>query len=121
MELKYKQLLNVKSQLIKYVLRGGGGRDTREEFLPVVLTLLEPHQALTPMRGVSSDLAYSSGESQGLVSMAESLSRETRSVCLQGSCFISLAHLTVPLPWHAHASRAALPSEVVCRWDADPQ
>ena len=77
MELKYKahQLLNIKSQFIKYVLRGGGGRDTREESLPVVLTLLEPHPALTPTRGVSSDLTHSSGESQGLVTMAESLSR----------------------------------------------
>jgi len=71
MELKYKahQLLNVKSQFIKYILRGGGGRDTREE------SLLEPHPALTPTRSVSSDLTHSSGESQGLVSMAESLSR----------------------------------------------
>ena len=51
------------------------------------------------------------------------MTSEARSVCLQGPCFISLAHLTVPLPWHAHASRAALPSEelVVGRWDADPQ
>lgn len=65
MELKYKQLLNAESQFVTYVLRGGGGTNTREEFLPGVLTVLEPHPALTPMRGVSSGLTHSSGESQG--------------------------------------------------------